>query len=179
VGPKPLIAILFALSGFGQQAVLLWHDVRRVMGKNPPEWRSFCPDLMKEPLMRWLDAPFVMPALFSLQLAAAWAVGGWWGILWLWAMHVTLTNGSWSVNSVCHWPAFGAAPYDARDDSRDVWWIGILAHGEGYHNAHHRYPRSARHALEGGFDLSWLVIVALTKLGLASNPWLPKKYRAA
>ena len=174
---KPLPAILFALSGFGQQAVLFVHDVKRVLGKNPPTWRQLCPDLMKEPMMRWMDAPFVMPAFFALQLAAAWLIGGWWGILWLWAMHVTLTNGSWAVNSVCHWPSFGTQPFNARDDSRDVWWIGLLAHGEGYHNAHHRYPRSSRHALDGGPDLSWLTISLLVKLGLASDPWLPKKYR--
>ncbi len=171
------LAILFALSGFGQQAALFVHDLRRVLGRNPPTWRQLCPDLVKQRLPRFLDVPFVMSGLFALQLAAAWFIGGWWGILWLWALHVTLTNGSWAVNSVCHWPAFGTAPFDARDDSRDVWWVGLLAHGEGYHNAHHRYPRSARHALNGGPDLSWLVISALVALGLASDPWLPRDYR--
>lgn len=176
---NPLIAIAFALSGFGQQATIVWHDVKRVAGRNPPEWRSLCPDLMKEPLLRALDAPGVMPALFAVQLGAAWAIGGWWGLLWLWVLHLWLTNTSWAINSICHWERFGRQPFDTGDRSRDVPWLAAVSNGEGYHNSHHRYPRSAKHALDGGLDLSWWVILLLVRLGLASDPWLPKKYRKA
>jgi len=174
---SPWLAIPFALSGFGQQGALFVHDVKRALGLKPPTWRQLCPDLMKEPLMRALEVPFVTFAMFLAQLALAWFVGGWWGILWLWAMHLTLTNGSWAVNSVSHWRAFGRNPWDSRDLSRDVPWLALFTHGEGYHNAHHRYPRSARHGLEGGPDLSWLVIVFMCRLGLAEKPWLPRAYR--
>lgn len=168
------LALVFALSGFGQQAAIVWHDLRRLAGRNPPAWRQLCPDLMKEPLMRALDTPGVMPLLFLAQLGAAWVVGGGRGILWLWAAHLWLTNTSWAVNSICHSPRFGRQPHATGDDSRDVPWLALATHGESYHNSHHRYPRSARHGLDGGWDLSWWVIAAMTRLKLASEPWLPK-----
>jgi len=174
---KPWLVIPFILAGFGQQATILVHDIKRVLGRNPPTWLQLCPDLKKERLMRALDVPFVISALFAAQLALAWLIGGWWGILWLWALHLALTNGSWAVNSIAHTPRFGEQPWDTGDRSRDVRWLALITHGEGYHNSHHNYPRSAKMALEGGPDLSWLVISALVKLGLASKPWLPRRYR--
>jgi stearoyl-CoA desaturase (delta-9 desaturase) len=174
---NPVLAVVFALSGFGQQAVLFVHDVRRVLGRNPPEWRTMCPDLMKQPLFRLLDAPFVMSALFAAQIVIAWLIAGPVGVGWLWLLHLALTNASWAVNSVGHTPAFGRQAYDNGDQSRDVPWLAVVTNGEGYHNSHHRYPRSARHALDGGPDLSWVVITLLCRVGLASDPWLPRKYR--
>lgn len=176
---NPLLCAIYALSGFGQQATILWHDLKRLAGRNPPTWHSMAKDLMKEPLLALLDAPLVMPALFALQLFVAWQLGGWWGIAWLWAMHAWLTNTSWAVNSICHLPSQGRAPHDTGDDSRDVPWMALLTHGEGYHNGHHRFPRSARHALDGGADLSWAVIRWLEGRGLAEKVWLPRKYRTA
>jgi len=174
---NPVLSILFALTGFGQQAALLVHDIRRVLGKNPPEWRELCPDLRDLPLMRLLDVPGVIPVLFLCQLSLAWWVAGGWGLVWLWALHFTLTNGSWAVNSVCHWTAFGRQDHDNHDTSRNVPWVAFFTYGEGYHNNHHRYPRSARHALDGGWDMSWLLIRGLERCGLAWKLWLPKKYR--
>jgi fatty-acid desaturase len=174
----PVPSVLFAASGFGQQAVLLVHDVRRLAGRNPPEWRSMTPDLNADPFLRFLDFPLVMPGLFAAQLALAWVLGGPWGLLWLWTLHLALTNGSWAVNSVCHWPGFGRETYENGDRSRDVPWMAALTFGEGYHNSHHRYPRSARHGLAGGPDASWLFIRTCERLGLASEVWLPKAFRA-
>ncbi|MFK7931012.1 MAG: fatty acid desaturase [Myxococcota bacterium] len=176
---NPVLCALFAASGFGQQAALLVHDVRRLMGRNPPIWRDGTPDLNKEPLMRALDVPGVMPALFLAQLGLAVALGGLWGVLWLWLLHLTLTNGSWAVNSVGHWTAMGAEAHDNHDTSRNVAWLALFTWGEGYHNSHHRYPRSARHGLGQPFDASWLVIRAMGAVGLAWNVWLPKAHRAS
>jgi fatty-acid desaturase len=170
--------MVFALSGFGQQCMILWHDLRRLAGSNPPTWRSVCGDLMKEPLLRFLDLPFVMSMLFAMQVYAAWAVGGLMGILWLWAAHLFLTNASWAINSVCHWPAFGIARYDTGEGSRDVHWVAYFTNGEGFHNCHHRFPRSACHALHGGPDLSWSLIRLLTRIGLVRDPWLPRSMKA-
>ena len=174
---RPLPAIAFALSGFGQQFAIVVHDVRRLTGHNPPTWREMCPDLMGEPLLRLLDTPGVMPLLFAVQLAVAWLGGGMWGIAALWLVHLWLTNTSWAVNSVAHTARFGRRPFDTREGSVDVVWLAVLTHGEGYHNGHHRYPRSARHALDGGWDPSWWVILALKRLSLASAVWLPRRYR--
>jgi len=178
IGMKhPLPCALFAISGFGQQVMILVHDIRRLAGKNPPTWRDVCADLMAEPLLRVLDMPLVMPALFATQLGGAWYLGGWTGIAWLWLSHVFLTNASWAVNSVCHWPDFGVQTFQTGEGSRDVWWVAWFTNGEGYHNSHHRFPKSAKHALNGGADLSWAIIRLLVALRLARDPWLPKSYR--
>jgi stearoyl-CoA desaturase (delta-9 desaturase) len=174
---SPVPCMLFALSGFGQQMALLVHDLKRVTGRKPAIWREICPDLMREPFMRALDLPFVMPVLFAAQLGAVWWWGQWWGVVWLWAVHVSLTNASWAVNSICHWPAFGVQTYDTGEGSRDVGWVAWFTNGEGFHNSHHRFPKSARHGLHRGPDFSWRVIQLLVLTGLASDPWLPRKFR--
>lgn len=171
---NPVLATLFALSGFGQQAVLLKHDIMRLLGRNPPTWRSVCRDLMADPFMRFLDTPLVMPLLFAAQVFVATFFFGWPGLVWLWALHLVMTNSSWAVNSICHLERFGARTHETREGSRNVWWLSAVTLGESYHNNHHRYPRSAKHALDGGLDLSWVVIRGLVALNLASDPWLPK-----
>jgi len=109
----------------------------------------------------------------GLQLGASLLV---WGaalrtvLLW----HVT-----WSVNSITH--LWGYRNYDTRDNSRNNFVVGLLAHGEGWHNNHHADPRSARHGHSWHEpDLTWLTIRALMVLGLAHDVVLPSpRIRAA
>lgn len=170
----PLPCILFALSGFGLQVTYLVNDVRRLLGLLKPEWRKLSRDLMKEPLMRFLDMPLVIPALFAAQLGAAWAIGEWWGVLWLWSLHVVQNNASWVINSICHHPAFGTTVANADDLSRNVPWLSWLTQGDSYHAHHHQQPASALHAIGGGMDMSWRFICLLHRLGLAHQVKLPK-----
>ncbi len=170
---KPWLVIPFCLLGFGQQLVILWVDLRRITGSYVPDWYSSCPDLRDDWLVRFLDIPMVMPGLFCLQLAGAWAVGGWGGIVWLYLLHLAVTNGSWGVNSLCHSPGVGREDYANGDQSRNVPWMAALTFGEGYHNTHHRFPRSAWYAL-GGIDPSWWLIKLLARLGLVWDIRLPR-----
>src|SRR5882757_2870030 len=78
-------AARFAMSGFGLQIRFAVTDVLRLAGLYKPVWRKMTKDLQKERFMRFLDVPLVMPAFFVLQLTAAWFIGHWWGVLWLWA----------------------------------------------------------------------------------------------
>lgn len=168
IGAKhPIACFLFALSGFGLHVRFFVYDVRRMLGSYPPVWRAMTRDLEKERLMRILDIPLVMTACFAIQVAAAWLIGGAWGLAWLWFAHLVLNNATWIVNSACHWPGVGARPYETRDRSRNVRWLALLTHGESSHNAHHKYPRCAHHGLDGELDTSWLVIRGLARLGLA------------
>lgn len=179
IGTKnPVLCTIFALSGFGQQAAVAWHDLQRLLGRKPPVWRELTKDLNDDPLMRLLDTPGVIPGLFLLQLVGAVLAFGPWGIVWLWALHVAMTNGSWAVNSVGHWTRFGHASYENRDTSRNVAWLAAVTFGEGFHNNHHRYPRSAWHALGEGVDPSWWTIRGLAAVGLARDIWLPRKQRS-
>jgi stearoyl-CoA desaturase (delta-9 desaturase) len=77
--------------------------------------------------------------------------------------HVT-----WSVNSVCH--TFGRRSFETADRSRNQWTVGLLALGEGWHNNHHAFPRSAIHGLDRWqFDASAWLIDGLERLGLARD----------
>ena len=55
----------------------------------------------------------------------------------VYVLHVT-----WFVNSATH--IWGYRNYETTDDSRNLWWVGLLAFGEGWHNNHHAYQRMAR-----------------------------------
>jgi fatty-acid desaturase len=167
------VAIALALSGFGQQLIIARHDLLRILGRNPPEWLQICADLRNDPLLRLLDIPGVMPLVFAAQVCLSFWLGGVTGLILLWAVHFWVTNLSWSVNSVCHSERFGVQRFDTGEGSRDVAFLALITAGESYHNGHHRNPRSARHAPEGGVDPSWWLIRGLVALRLASEPRLP------
>jgi stearoyl-CoA desaturase (delta-9 desaturase) len=79
------------------------------------------------------------------------------------------------VNAVCHDKTQGYRLFDTRDESRNVWWVGLMALGEGWHNNHHAIPRSAQHGMAWWeFDVTWLTILFLEKLGLATDVVRPK-----
>ncbi len=79
---------------------------------------------------------------------------------------VALWHATFAVNSFGH--RFGRRRFATRDASRNLWWVAALTMGEGWHNNHHRFPRSARQGL-GPLELdpSWWVIKAMGRLGLA------------
>ncbi len=91
--------------------------------------------------------------------------------LFLWGAIVPVAVGwqiTWLVNSVTH--IWGSRRFDTNDDSTNSWWVAILTFGEGWHNNHHKYPRSARHGLAWyEFDLNYYSILVLSWLGLAKK----------
>ncbi len=91
----------------------------------------------------------------------------------------TLTT-FWStqfVNVFCHMRSQGYRRYDTRDLSRNVWWVGLLALGEGWHNNHHAVPKAARHGFAWfELDITWYTIWLLEKLGLAKTIIRPPKF---
>jgi sn-2 palmitoyl-lipid 9-desaturase len=135
--------------------------------------RRYAPDLDKEPVLHWLHRMFLPShlALGGLLLAAGWY--GWdlhTGISFLvWGMFVRLVgvlHVTWFVNSASH--MWGYRNYETTDDSRNLWWVGLLAYGEGWHNNHHAFQRMARHGHKWWeFDMTYLTILAMEKLGLA------------
>ncbi len=75
---------------------------------------------------------------------------------------------TFSVNSVCH--LFGRREFETNDQSHNEWIVGLLAFGEGWHNNHHAFPRSAFQGLHWWqLDLSGFIILILERLGLVSD----------
>ena len=99
----------------------------------------------------------------------AFMFGGLEGFIWGGLVRIFLTHHvTWSVNSVCH--TFGSRPFQTKDRSRNEWVVGLLALGEGWHNNHHAFPRSAVHGLFWWqFDLSAVTIRLLERARLIWN----------
>lgn len=143
---------------------------------------KWAPDLRKDPMITWISKQFLMTnfVLGFMLLGAGYALGGWpmatsfvmWGVFvrTVGVLHVT-----WFVNSASH--MFGYRNYETTDDSRNNWWVAIVAYGEGWHNNHHAYPRMAVHGHKWWeFDITYQSIRLLKLFGLA---WDIVDYRTA
>jgi stearoyl-CoA desaturase (delta-9 desaturase) len=141
-------------------------------------------DLMQDPLFRSLgDEHKPMQAQLCLGLNIVFrlimfAFFGWVAVL---ANILATFIVFWStqlVNAVCHLPTAGYRLFDTKEDSRNVWWVAVLALGEGWHNNHHAVPKSARHGMAPWeFDVTYFAIVILEKLGLGTKVILPPAER--
>ncbi|MDA1094394.1 MAG: fatty acid desaturase [Acidobacteria bacterium] len=150
---------------------ILWTIFGEEMHSNTEVMGKYAPDLMKDRFYRvlnsWHWVPLVVLGLVLL------AVGG---LPWvLWGVFLRVTVGlhcTWLVNSATH--LWGKRRFQTTDDSRNNWWVALLTFGEGWHNNHHAYPRSARHGLVWReLDVSWLQIRLLAALGIARDLQLP------
>ncbi|MEZ4366424.1 MAG: acyl-CoA desaturase [Kofleriaceae bacterium] len=121
-------------------------------------------DFARYPELRWLDR-------HDTLVTVAWAValflvGGVTALTWgffvpvVVCWHVTFT-----INSLAH--VWGSRRYPTGDDSRNNPVLAVLTLGEGWHNNHHHYQRSAR---QGFFawelDLSFYALWLLARVGL-------------
>ncbi|MEJ7709627.1 MAG: acyl-CoA desaturase [Pyrinomonadaceae bacterium] len=97
------------------------------------------------------------------------AIAGWQGVLWGTIVRtISLWHTTWSINSICH--LWGTRPNKTRDESGNVWWLGLLTLGEGWHNNHHARPASALHGWRWyEVDISGYVIRLMARLGLVWN----------
>lgn len=95
--------------------------------------------------------------------------GCWEGFLWGGLVRVFLNHHvTWSVNSICH--TFGGRDFETTDRSKNNFIFGILAMGEGWHNNHHAFPRSAFHGMKWWqIDPSSYLIRIMEKCGLAKE----------
>lgn len=158
-----------------QQAHNGWIKRRNYQSHIDPNTQA--KDLVDDPLYKFLDrggdwskahktAAFigilfrvVLLALFGWQIALASILAGF-AVLQIPLM----------LNVVCHIPKLGYKTYATHDDSVNVWWVGILAMGEGWHNNHHASPGSAKTGMRFfEFDLSWLTIILMKNIGLVSR----------
>ena len=134
----------------------------------------YAPDLLKDPVIRFVDRTFVLWVLVGLAVpfALGWAIGGslhsaltgllWGGLVRMFVLH----HVTYSINSLCHF--FGRRDYETGDHSRNLAWLAPFSFGESWHNNHHAFPTSARHGLRRWqIDASAGVIWLLEKTGLA------------
>jgi stearoyl-CoA desaturase (delta-9 desaturase) len=102
----------------------------------------------------------------SVGVASLWndPIGGVWiaGFARLLANH----HSTFLVNSWAHF--FGKQPFSSHCTARDSILVGLLAHGEGYHNYHHQFAADYRNAIRWWqYDPTKWMIYAFSKMGLA------------
>jgi stearoyl-CoA desaturase (delta-9 desaturase) len=156
---------------------LWWSHVLWLFPRSDPHpektFQRYAKDLLQEPFHRFLHATFIC---WHFALGAALLSVGWtaWDLrtgvsLVLFGIFLRLTcvlHVTWLVNSASH--IWGYRNYETRDNSRNLWWVGLLAFGEGWHNNHHAFPGRARHGHRWWeFDLTYRSICLLEWLGLA------------
>jgi stearoyl-CoA desaturase (delta-9 desaturase) len=140
--------------------------------------RAYGDSLKNDPIVSFMSRTFILWVGLSLLLpfgiggflGGSWSISGaltgflWGGLVRIFLVH----HVTWSVNSICH--TFGRREFETKDRSRNEWIIGLLAFGEGWHNNHHAFPRSAFHGLRWWqFDLSGYLIRLLEQTGLARD----------
>ena len=133
----------------------------------------YAPDLCKDRFHVWLSTyHWVTNVVVGVALLA---FGGIPYVLWgIFFRTVCGLHATWLVNSATH--LWGSRRFATRDDSTNNWWVALLTFGEGWHNNHHAHPTSARHGLRWWqFDSSYLIIKAMSCVGLARNLRLPSE----
>jgi len=154
---------------------MLWFIPKRAPGEMARLYDHYAPDLARDPGIRFIDKTFL---LWSFLMGAA-LLGLGWGV---WDMHTGLSflvwglflrmifvhHVTWLVNSASH--MWGYRNYETTDDSRNLWWVGLVAYGEGWHNNHHAFQRMAKHGHKWWeFDATYWTICAMEKIGIAWN----------
>jgi len=129
--------------------------------------KVYCRNLLKDPIVVFVNRTYLIWVTLSLLLP--FALGGWTGFVWGGLVRIFITHHvTFSVNSICH--TFGRRDFATTDRSRNQWLVGLLAFGEGWHNNHHAFPRSAFHGLQWWqIDITGYVIWALERFGLATD----------
>ena len=119
---------------------------------------------LKYPELRWLYRNAWLPTILLclvLYLAGGFTMMAIGGCL----SSVLLLHQSSAVNYFCH--CRGNKRFLTKDNSRNNAIVAILTFGEGWHNNHHRFPRSARAGLNWWeIDMFYWVIWLLEKIGL-------------
>jgi fatty-acid desaturase len=129
--------------------------------------QRYSPDLLRDPVLVFLEKYYYLTAIVVGILL--FVIGGWTMVLWgIFLRTVIGWHFTWLVNSATH--LWGKRRFETRDDSRNNGLIAAITFGEGWHNNHHAYPRSARHGLNWKeFDINWVQIRLLEKLGLVRD----------
>jgi stearoyl-CoA desaturase (delta-9 desaturase) len=129
--------------------------------------QRYSPDLTKDRYLSLLDKYYFVPII--VVAAVLFAVGGWTMVMWGVFLRTAVSwHFTWLVNSATH--LWGSRRFDTRDDSRNNALVAAVTFGEGWHNNHHAFPRSAKHGLTWKeFDINWYQLQILEKLGIIQN----------
>jgi len=105
-------------------------------------------------------------ALFGVAGLTVWAVQ----MMWI---PVTAAG---IINGIGHY--WGYRNFEATDASTNISPWGLIIGGEELHNNHHTYPTSAKFSVKKyEFDIGWVYITLMSKIGWAKVKKVPPKLR--
>lgn len=138
------------------------------------------PQLERDGFYRFLARTWRLQQL-PWALLFAWLGGVSW-VVWGICLRVAVsTTGHWLVGYFAH--RSGAQTHvneGAAVQGFNVRLFGALSMGEGWHNNHHTWPRSARMGIEPGqLDPGWMLLCALRWLGLVTEVLEPSEVTRA
>ena len=144
---------------------LLWMFLGREKSFQDKLYSRYVPDLKEDRLMQMFERTY--PLWLFGHAAVIYLLLGLPGLFWAVCVRMTMAyHSTWFVNSATH--LWGYRNYETTDASRNLWWVALLAYGEGWHNNHHAHPAIARAGHKWWeFDMTWMAILTLKKLGLA------------
>ncbi|XP_024198179.1 palmitoyl-monogalactosyldiacylglycerol delta-7 desaturase, chloroplastic [Rosa chinensis] len=130
-------------------------------------------DLKRQPFYRFLHHTFFLHSFILGGIL--YVLGGFPFIVWGMGVRMVIVfHSTLLVNSAGH--TWGYQAWNTGDLSKNLWWLGLLVLGEGWHNNHHAFEYSARQGLEWWqIDVTWYVIRFLEALGLAKDVKLPSE----
>jgi sn-1 stearoyl-lipid 9-desaturase len=150
----------------------------RGTAQNQPEsaMQRYCPDFAYDRFHQLLNRYNYVPII--ILAAILFAIGGLSMVLWgVFLKTVIGWHFTWLVNSATH--LWGTRRFETRDDSRNNALIAAITWGEGWHNNHHAYPRSARHGLAWyEVDINWIQIRLMEAVGLAKDVYAYSEKRS-
>ena len=154
---------------------MLWLARAKTPAQLQGHRKRWAPDLLRDKSLVWISYAF-LPTHFVMG-GVLYGIGYWiggtpvaisWGVWGVFVRLVLVLHTTWFVNSASH--MFGYRNYETTDDSRNCWWVGLIAYGEGWHNNHHAYPRMAKHGHKWWeFDATYQLIRLLRVTGLVSD----------
>jgi fatty-acid desaturase len=116
--------------------------------------------IMQDPFCNFLHRHyFAVVAVAALSIFALFGVTGlYWGFILPAALTMFAEN---FLNWAAH-KNWGYQNHNAGDRSKNVWWLNFLSFGEGWHNNHHKNPKSQSTKERWfEFDPAGLVIAAV------------------
>lgn len=149
-------------------------------GENRMKGVDAAKDLLRDPVLRFLNTwfPLVQFALIPVIFYGGYLFEGTFngGMSWVvWGVFVRIVfvyHGTWFVNSAAH--TWGYRNFETNEHSTNLWWVALMSYGEGWHNNHHAFQRSAAHGLRWfEIDITYMLIRILGLVGLARDIVVP------
>ena len=176
---SPLVAFLWSHMGW---LFLRNHDLTHVSN-----YSRFARDILEDPFYFWLErhpvAPLVIyfgqtivyfglafgiAALAGTPLTEAALFGTSVVLFGVFARTVLVWHITWSVNSLTH--MFGYSNHDTGEQSRNNWFVALVAAGEGWHNNHHHDPSACTVQHKWWeFDLTYWEVRGLQAIGIVGK----------